>query len=197
MEEQKNQQTKDPVITWDIDISIFANAPIMKQVLFVIGLSIAFVVVLMFLIGLLSGDMNLEYLNFLGKLILILVAIFTVLLLFGVLLVMGNRYGYTFALDRSGIAEATHCLQYKRNTIINLLLLIAGLLSGRPAAAGAGILAQSRQKQFLCWKDIEQAVVDPRRKTVVLKKKRRTRMIVFCTADNYDSVSRLILEKTK
>lgn len=197
MEEQTKKRVADPIITWDIDISILSNTPVMKQLLFVIVISIVFVVALMFVIGLLDGDMSLEYLAFLGKLFLIMAGIFAVLILLGVLLVMGNRYGYTFTLDSIGIAEATHSRQYKRNTIINALLVIVGLLSGRPAAAGAGILAQSRQKQFLRWKDIDQAVVDSRRKTVTLKKNRRIRMIVFCTMDNYEPVSKLILEKTQ
>lgn len=182
-------------ITWEIDVPILTDGVIMKQLLFVIALSIVFVLVLLLLIGLFTGDMNLEYLAFLGKLFLIMAAIFAALLLIGVLLLMGNRYGYTFTLDSGGIGEATHSRQYKKNTIMNLLLVIAGLLSGRPAAAGAGILAQARQKQYLRWKDIDQAALDSRRKTVVLKKNRRTRMIVFCTTANYEAVSKLILDK--
>ena len=191
--EQKGQLP----LSWDIDVSILSSAPIMKQLGFALGLSVIFVVLLMFFIGLFSGDLNLNYLLFLGKLFFFLAATLAVLLLLALLLLMGNRYGYTFTLEAGGIGEAAGRRQRKRNAVINLSLVVAGIFSGRPGIAGAGILAGSRQKQYLRWNEIDEVAADPRRKRILLKKNRRVRMVIFCTAENYPFVSAVILEKIK
>ncbi len=197
MGNQEPREEKNAGMSWDVDVSILSSSHIMKQVAIGMGLAILFTMAVIFFIQLISGDMSLEFLAFLGKLFFALVGIFAFLITAGVLIFLGNRYEYTFTLDDRGIKEETRPRQRRRNSMINGLLLILGFLSKNPAAMGAGAMAQSRQKQFLRWKDINGLESDDRQRVIVLKRNKRTLMLVFCNPDNYEDVSRALREKVE
>ena len=181
-------KTANEKITWDIGISILSNPIILKQLAIAFGLAIFLLVLFMFILGLIDGTLDREYFAFLGKLFLYMFLGFCILTILGVLLLLGNRYGYTFTMDSSGIMEAAQPSQYRRNTFLNTLLVILSFFARSPGTMGTAVLAQSRQKQFVHWKDINMVEADPRRKAIILKKNRLTRMVVFCHAENYDTV---------
>ena len=184
------------IISWEIDVSLINNKYIARQIITVFGLAILFVLVILFLIELFSGTLNLVFLLNLLKIFLLLVAIIAVLTVLGVFLVMGNRYSYRYTLDPDkGIWEKPQAGQRKKNSLVNSFVIFLGLLAKNPAAAGAGVLAQSRQEQHIKWKDINQVEIDPRKQVIVLKKNKITRMIVFCLPDNYEKVAGLIKAK--
>ena len=184
------------IISWEIDVSLLNNKYIARQIIIVFSLAILFVLLVLFLIELFSGTLSLSFLLNLFKIILLLVAIFSVLTVLGVFLVMGNRYNYRYTLDpEKGIWEKPQAGQRRKNSIVNGLLVFFGLMAKNPAVAGAGVLAQSRQEQHIKWKDINKVETDPRKKVVVLKKNNRTRIIVFCLPDNFDKVAELLKAK--
>lgn len=180
-------------ISWDIQIPLLSSSPVMKQLAIAIGIGITFVIAFVFILELIDGTLTMESLVSLLKLFSILIAILAGLALIAVLLLLGNRYAYTFTLSRNGISEATQPRQRRRNTVINLLLMLFSIFAGRPGGAGTAILAQSRQTQFIRWEEIDRVIPDPRHKTVELKKGWSSLMVVFCTAENYEYVSGRIL----
>ena len=184
-------------MTWDIGISILSNPIILKQLAIVIGLSVFVLVLFMFFLGLVDGTLDREYFAFLGKLFLFMFLGFCVLTGLGVLLLLGNRYGYTYTIDANGIREATQPSQYRRNTFLNTLTVILSFFARNPATMGSAVLAQSRQKQFIKWKDINKVEAEPWRKAIILKKNRSTRMVVFCHAENYAPVYAVIRKHTQ
>ncbi len=190
-------KTANENISWDIGISILSNPTIVKQLVIVIGLAIFFLVVFMFFLGLIDGTLDREYFAFLGKLFLYMFLGFSILTVMGVLLVMGNRYGYTFTIDSNGIMEATQPSQYRRNTFFNTLAVILSFFARNSATMGSAVLAQSRQKQFIKWKDVNKVEADPPHKAIILRKNRWIKMVVFCHAENYDTVYNAILTHTQ
>lgn len=189
-------KTANKNITWDISVSILTNTIILKQLVIAFGIAIFLLVLFMFFLGLIDGTLDLEYFAFLGKLFLYMFLGFCILTALGVLLLMGNRYGYTFTLDSKGIMEAAQPSQYRRNTFLNTLLVILSFFARNPGTMGAGVLAQSRQKQYIKWKEINKVEADPRRKAIILKKNRLTSMVVFCHTENFDTVYEAILKYT-
>jgi hypothetical protein len=63
-----------------------------------------------------------------------------------------NRVHVRYELSPRGVQY--HTLE-RRDRAANRLLVILGLLSGRPAAAGAGLLAASRETELTRWTDVK------------------------------------------
>lgn len=57
-----------------------------------------------------------------------------------------GKYEVKFVLDQKGARCRNGARQTKKNRIINTLAVLFGLLSGKPATAGAGILARFEQE---------------------------------------------------
>jgi len=72
-----------------------------------------------------------------------------------------------------------------------------GLLSGKPAAAGAGMLAQSRQEVFIRWGRVMKVKYRPKSDTILLRGGWTEQIALFCTAENFSEAERFIELKTK
>jgi hypothetical protein len=73
---------------------------------------------------------------------------------------------------------------------------VIGLLSGRPAAAGAGILAQSQQEVFLRWNRITKVKYRPKSRTILLRSGWTENIALFCADENYEQVEVFVRRNT-
>lgn len=169
-------------IEWSIRVSIFRNPIIMKQLGIAIG--IPFGILILFLI--------------ISKAIyaLVLIAVLFLLTYLFILAVWGGKYDVGFELDKTGIRNYTLKNQAKKNRIINTMAVVFGLLSGKPAVAGAGILAQSRQNILIKWGSIRKVKFQPQSQTVMIRAGFAESIAVFCTPANYSEVVSFIRYKT-
>lgn len=84
-----------------------------------------------------------------AKAMVIAFAGMTVLTFLGVCLVAmmyGGKYIVLFEMDDKGIAHIQLPQQYKKAQVMGLIAALAGLATGTPSAAGAGLLAATRNK---------------------------------------------------
>jgi len=142
-------------IEWTIGVSILGNSIILKQ----LGIAI----------GIPFGLLILWLLYVKAYYALILIAILFLLTFLFIIIVWGGKYEAGFKLDETGIRYFTVKKQAKKNRIINALTFFFGLLSGKPAVAGAAMLAQSRQDVLLNWRSIKRAKYIPDKDTVMIK----------------------------
>jgi len=80
------------------------------------------------------------------------------------------------------------------------LLGLFALLSGKNAgytAAGASLLAHSREQIAVAWKDVFEVQVFPKRKEIQLHNEWRTTMQVVCPNDQFDKILQIIKKKTE
>jgi len=80
------------------------------------------------------------------------------------------------------------------------ILSIFGILSGKSAgytAAGATLLAQSREKIAVNWKDVTSLKKFPKRNEIQLHNDWRTTMQVICPTEQFDTILRFIQKKTE
>jgi len=124
-----------------------------------------------------------------------LVAVLFLLTFLFIQLVWGGKYNVGFELNSNGIRNYTLEDQAKKNRIINSLAVVLGLLSGKPAVAGAGMLANSRQDVLLKWKNIKKVKYLPNKHIVMIKGGFTENIAVFCTKDNYSVVEAFIRSK--
>lgn len=114
-----------------------------------------------------------------------------------IMTVYRGKYEAEFVLDEKGALCRTQAGQVKKSRIVNALAVLLGLLSGKPAAAGAGMLAQSRQQVLIRWKRLTRVNYKPRSHTILLRSGWTENMALFCTQDNYSTVEQFVKLKTE
>jgi hypothetical protein len=174
-------------LQWDIDIPLATN-PVMwgGLVKAVLGAAVG-VAALVGLLLAVQGDWPLV-LPVAG---LLLACGAGLLLLAGLVMVLvfGNRLGARFVVDAKGVRYAQ---RDRRAHATNRAALVLGLLLGRPAAAGSGLLATLDEQQTLRWQGAFRAVAHPARHTIALRNRWRTLLWVYCTPDNFEAVQALL-----
>jgi len=183
-------------IKWDIDVSILTNRFILKELLKVLGIATFITVAIVFLITLpsiLSGDFHSNSSNARDmKYALTLIGLLFALTALFIFVYYGNKYMLSYNMDSKSVRTISRTEQRSKNSKLNFLLVIIGLLARNPRAAGAGFLASSHQDQNIKWKNIKKATYYPDSSTVTLSAGYGEKSIIFCTEDNYGEVSGFI-----
>ena len=166
-------------VRWEISVPIFKNTVILKQLGLAIGIPFGLVALVIVLVSGRSRD-TLYALGFIAAL-LILTWLF-------VMAAYRGKYEAEFVLDSKGAICRTGTKQAKKNRVINTLTLILGLFTGKPAAAGAGMLAESRQEVFLRWNRVTKVKYKPKSRTILLRGGWTENIALFCVDENYKTV---------
>jgi hypothetical protein len=175
-------------IEWSIKVPIFRNPIILRQLGLAIGIPFGLIFVIMLLSGAKSADLLYPA--------ILIGALFFFTWLF-IMIVWGGKYDAEFIVDSKGVRCRTAARQARQNRIINTLAFVLGLLSGKPAVAGAGVLAQSRQDVLVKWGSIRKTKEYPRRSTIMVYGGFAQNIAVFCTPENYGQVREQIAAKVR
>ena len=103
--------------------------------------------------------------------------------------IMGNRVPMEFSIDEQGVRMRSVSNRIKG---INRTAMILGLLAGKPGMIGAGATGMSQEKEFIVWGDLRKVKFYPVQRVVFLKGGILSRIRLYCTAENYEAVERLI-----
>lgn len=178
----------DAIVCWKISVPIFQNAVILKQLGIAVGVPFGLLAAILWLT---TGEI-VYALSILG----ILAALLFLTWLFLLALYRG-RYDAEFVLDGKGVVCRTQERQAKKNRIVNTLTVLLGLFSGKPAVAGAGMLAQSRQEVFIRWSRVTRVKYKPRSRTILIRSGLMDNIALFCTAENYPQIEQRVMERTR
>ena len=175
---------------WSIQVPIFRNPAILKQLGIAIGIPFGLLIIFLFLV---SNDDNRIYSFYALGLIVVL---FLLTYLF-IMILYGGKYSVSFVVDENGILSFTQADQAKKNKIVNGLTVGLGLLSGKPGAAGAGMLADAKQSMQLKWKQVRKVKYEPNQQVILLRAGFTENIAVFCEQENYQQVEEFIKSKVK
>jgi len=175
-------------IHWQISVPIFRNAVILKQ----LGIACGIPFGLLGIILAITSGRSIYTLYALG-----LIGALLVLTLVFVMVVYGGKYEVEFTLDNEGVLCRTGTKQAKKNKIVNALTVALGLLSGKPAVAGAGMLAGTRQTIFLRWNRITKVSYKPGCRTILLRGGWTESIGLFCTNENYTLAEQVVRDKVQ
>jgi len=179
------------VVSWEKEITILSNPLILKQMLIVVAGSGFFMAFILTIIFTATGDYR-------DIPVMLLVSLLTaaglgLLLLIVTLIFFRNKLRVRFTIDDTGVLWQT--IDNRSKTAARLAL-IAGILGRSPAAAGAGALSASREKEFVHWKEVDSATFNRRQKIITLRNSWRPVMMLVCLPDNYDQIATLIKSKS-
>ncbi|WP_070000544.1 hypothetical protein [Cellulosilyticum sp. I15G10I2] len=170
-------------MVWEIRIPIFKNSLILRQLMFAIG--IPFGTLLMYLI----------YIK--GYYGALLVALTLLLTFIFIQVVYGGTYDVKYIMNKKGVRCAYQEKQRKKNNIINTLLFFSGIFSGKPTYAGAGVLANARQDEFIAWKKVIKIKYFDHKRIIVVKSGYLDHITIFCENDDYDKIKTFVKNNTK
>ncbi len=180
-----NKQETKEIAKWEVKIPVFRNPLLWRQLLIVSILSSGFVLVL--LVGLNLFEYHWEEIpnSFLVWAVLAggMFAAFAIILMF---LSRGITTRYT--VFENGVVQETLTSYGKIAAKASFLALLFGGAKGA-TAAGAGMLARSREMISAVWKDIYLVELYPSRKEIRLKNQWRTVMQIICLPENYQQVA--------
>ncbi len=175
-------------VEWSIQVPIFRNPVILRQLGLAVGIPFGLIFVIMLASG--ASIADLRYPAILIGLLFFLTWLF-------IRIVWGGKYDAEFVIDDKGIRCRTAARQARQNRIVNGLTVVLGLLSGKPAAAGAGILAQSRQDVLVKWGSIKKIKELPRSNTIMVYGGFAQNIAVFCMPENYQRIREYIASRVR
>jgi len=173
-------------------VVLWRNLVVIRQVLAAVGAGVGAVWLLMVVIAGADGELGIDRFWSFTRIFLMVFA-GLVVLAFLVMALFYRRYQYRFELDEQGASASTVAGTRKKNAVVNALLV----LTGRPSAMGAGMLAGSRQDQRVLWEELDGFRVHRRRPEIALKRGRRTTMLIRCTNENFEMVRRFIRDRVR
>jgi hypothetical protein len=189
------KKSKQPQFAWEIQTPILNNPLIWSQSVIAVGGGAAFVFLL--LIGLNVYEKRWEQIPDSVIVGLSLFAGMFVLYVIAMLIMHGGGSTTRYEIDEKGIVQ--HSLYLKRKGFRWFRWLgLLGIFSGKSAgytAAGATLLASSRQITGAKWQEIDWVEVYPSRGEIRLLNDWRTVVQVFCPAEQFDEVSQWIRQR--
>ena len=167
---------------WSIRIPLLKNRVIRNQLSLAIGIPFGILCIVLWIVQAYNGLAMVGGALALGFLL--------------VLLIFRGTYDVKFTLDDKGITCETQSRQKKRVRRMATVASITGVLAGNPTTVAAGIMAGSRTKERLLWKQIRKVKYLDRQSTIMLCAGFGESIAVFCTEGNYKQVAAFICQKS-
>ena len=104
----------------------------------------------------------------------------------------GNKMPFRFAVTDTAASMEMISRKAKK---VNRLSFFLGLAAGKPAVAGAGAIATSREYTELEWKHCHNAKYYPKAKAITLLNSWRAVIRLYCTDENYQEVADFVSKK--
>ena len=170
-------------IEWEVDIPLVTNPMIIGAWLRAMGATYLLSILIVGTVFIGTGQA--DQLPLLAGWFALMTAGLALLGLLIMLLVFGNRFRARFALTGKGVVyEGVD----RRAHSLARLAVLAGGLRGSPGAAGAGLLAISKERVVLDWAGAFGARYVPRHHTIALRNQWRDLLHLYCRPDNYEQV---------
>jgi hypothetical protein len=154
----------DKELKWEINIPLLNNRILMRQIFLIFLITYIIISILMSVIFITQGDLKqVPTILFIFLLVCIGLYILTILIMF---IVFGNRMSLRFTVNNKGVLYE---MIDKRGKNITNLSIFLGILFGKPTQTGSGLIAKSREKIFINYKDIKKIDTIDNDKVILLK----------------------------
>jgi hypothetical protein len=179
--------TSAPDLVWEIDVPLITDRFVVGALLRVFGITALIMGGLLTLLFGVQGEWDAVPQMWVA--VLATCAGLMVLGLLVMVLVFRNRMRFRYTLDAEGIRCETIDRVARTG---NRAAIAAGVLLGRPQAAGAGLIARSQEDQRIEWGGAFRAEYKPAARVVVLRNAWRRLMLVYCTPETYAQAAEII-----
>lgn len=188
----------DGVYRWHYELNMLRNPTIILSVWKVLAVSFGAVFALLLAIDLIQRNIgSMEDLAGIGKLFLILTAVFICLSVVSYLILAamyGGKYMVLFEMTEDYVRHIQMPRQFRKAQAMGWLALLAGIASGRPAAAAPGLIASARNTSTSVFKDVD-VVRSRRRRSTIHVSQRLDKNQVYAEDADFDFVEKFIQDR--
>ncbi|WP_230742735.1 hypothetical protein [Methanooceanicella nereidis] len=177
---------KNTGFSWTYHIPLIKNSVLWRDLLLAFGIPVIFLgILLLFIMG---GEDLLMIFMILGSVSAFLFFLIVIALII-LKIIYGRGVETVFYFDDKGVGYESGRTSKK----VGHGLAILGSLSGSPTAAGAGMLAASRDSGYMKWNEIGSVKLYNRGRVIYLRGKMLINpFALYCTRDNFDAVSEYV-----
>ncbi|ALK10287.1 hypothetical protein [Blastochloris viridis] len=171
-------------MSWEVDVAVATHPLLLAGYAKVFGLTALIMGALLSFLMAVGGSPDA-----IPAMLAISTAIAAALFVVGVLAMAAiyrNSMTMRFTVDAKGARAET---LDRRAAAVSSAAIVLGALSGRPGAAGAGLIAKTAADQRTAWRGIVKARFYPRWNAIALANAWRTVMILFCPPERYEAVA--------
>lgn len=174
------------VFRWAYEMNMWKNPTLLITAWKVMFLAALFPALLMFILALVDGDGIVAALDVFIRVLGIVFAIVTGLLLLAyplVAFINGGKYCVVFEMDDYRVKHIQMQKQFKKSQVLSMIVVLAGALAKNPQAAGAGLLAGSKQSLLSNFDQVKTIVVKEKRNVIYLNENLTRNQVYADTAD--------------
>ena len=160
---------EDGKYRWTYPLDMLKNPSILFVLLKIFGILLSIPLLIALISAAANNDWQKIWDGFI-KIWLIVMVVFFVIILISYLIVVwmnGGKYVVNFTMDEKRLIHEQVPVQYQRVRKVGLLAALVGIFAKRPAAAGAGALAASRDTSISVFDKVRR--VKPRRGQNLIK----------------------------
>lgn len=160
---------EDVKYRWTYPLDMLKNPSILFVLLKIFGILLSIPLLIALISAAANNDWQKIWDSFL-KIWLIVMVVFFVIIVISYLIVVwmnGGKYVVNFTMDEKRLIHEQVPVQYDRAHKVGLLAALVGIFAKRPAAAGAGALAASRDTSISVFDKVRR--VKPRRRQNLIK----------------------------
>lgn len=175
---------------WVFDVPMLTNPSILFDVYWVLGISFGIVWLFILMLGSCGGHMNLDDVWGITRGFLLLIAFFFVLgyvAYFFVAWYYGWYYSILFIMDEKQVVHQQLPSTIKKAHAIGKLTALAGAASGKPGAAGLGMLAATRTSMTTSLAHVRR-LIPCRRMNLIKVNQLLSRNRVYVADEDFDFV---------
>lgn len=162
------------LLRWEISVPLFRNRFILKDLGLAVG--IPFGALIAFIVIVSGGDI----LHTDAKYALLMIGLLFFLTWLLLMLVYRGKFLHGFHLDGRGVQFYTPPSQHKKNKGIQTTLLVLSVLSGKPAGAGAALIAKSQENVFIPWNRLRRVRFYDSQQAILLRGGLTEKIVLFC-----------------
>ena len=160
---------KDGVLRWVYEMNMWKNPTLIITIWNILLLVALFPAILMFLLSLGDG-IGSAFVTML-KIYIMVAVIITVLMLLAylvVILVNGGQYCVLFEMDKNGVKHIQMHKQYKRNQVLSMITVLAGIATGNVQTTAAGVMAGTKQSIYSEFDKVKEVKIRQKRNVIFL-----------------------------
>jgi hypothetical protein len=187
------------VFRWAFEMNMWKNPTLVITAWKVMFLAALFPALLMFVLTLADGDGLVAALDVFIRVLGLVFAVVTGLLLLAyplVALINGGKYCVVFEMDDYRVKHIQMQKQYKKSQVLSMLVVLAGAIAKSPQTAGAGLLAGSKQSLISNFDRVKTLVVQENRNVIYLNEN-LTRNQVYAEAADFNFIRDHIISRCK
>ncbi len=188
----------DGVYRWYYELPMMKNPTVLYTVWAVLGISFGLVFLFVLIVSAIGGSIGgwTGFLKMIGGFLLLALG-FVVISLAAYAIVArayGGSYVVLFEMDEKLVRHIQVPRQFKQAQALAWLTVLAGIASGQPTLAGAGLLVSSKNSSTSVFANVERIVVRPRRDLIKVNQLFE-RNQVYAAPEDYEFVREHIVSR--